>query len=422
MERNKFIFKEVSGNPTEIGKEVGKNFSKEIKRTLESFNFIFTHDFSKSWQWLKEFSKDNFLHVIDERIRQEMGGIVDGYNSVSNTKINFEDILALNVSFDADSFLAMDNARNNGSCTSFVATGDNTVNRDVILAHTTWWRYFTGVNFNLMLKVVPDEGYSFAMQTAPGLVFSGTDFYYNEKGIMASETTLDGINTYSLKGTPIFQRLRLAIQYADSIDSFSKHIIDGNTGGYANDYILGDGKSKEIGLLEIATFNHVLIKKNNGFIPSSNFVQFSEVRKESNIVYDQTINSDNSRLYRLNDLMKDRGLSVDTYKEILADHFDYDSKKNRPGKNSICGHREIEPNLDVFDKKGPFFPFGAIDGKIVSGDGALKGESYVKWGKPCSDEFDSKKFLANHPEYIWTKDFLEDVQSGEWQFLKHGWH
>ena len=60
-----------------------------------------------------------------------------------------------------------------------------------------------------------------------------------------------------------------------------------NTGGYANDYILGDGKSKEIGLLEIATFNHVLIKKNNGFIPSSNFVQFPEVRKESNIVYDQ---------------------------------------------------------------------------------------------------------------------------------------
>ena len=96
MERNKFIFKEVSGNPTEIGKEVGKNFSKEIKRTLESFNFIFTHDFSKSWQWLKEFSKDNFLHVIDERIRQEMEGIVDGYNSVSNTKINFEDILAAN--------------------------------------------------------------------------------------------------------------------------------------------------------------------------------------------------------------------------------------------------------------------------------------------------------------------------------------
>ena len=73
------------------------------------------------------FSKDNFLHVIDERIMQEMEGIVDGYNSVSNTEINFEDILALNVSFDADSFLAMDNARNNGSCTSFVATGDNTL-------------------------------------------------------------------------------------------------------------------------------------------------------------------------------------------------------------------------------------------------------------------------------------------------------
>ena len=421
MERDRFIFREVAGSPAEIGLQIGQNFSKGIRRTIDTFSFIFTHDFSKSWQWLVEFSKDNFLSSLDEDIKEEMEGIVKGYNSVAPDQINFDDIFALNATFDAESFLSVGKARNHGSCTSFVATGDYTTDSDVMLAHTTWWRYFTGVNFNLMLKVTPEEGLGFVMQTAPGLVFSGTDFYYNEKGIMASETTLDGIDTYNVKGTPIFQRLRLAIQNSNSIDEFAKYIIDNNTGGYANDYLIGDGKNKEIGLLEIATYNHVFLKKNNGFFPSSNYVQFEEVRKESSIAYDGSINSDNSRLYRLEYLLRNGRKDAHDYREILADHYDHFLQKMNPGKNSICGHRETEPNLDAFDKKGPFYPVGSIDGKIVSGEGALRGESQVKWGKPCSDRFDSSGFLSLHPEYSWTKGFLEDVESGDWQILSHGW-
>ncbi|MCL6002484.1 MAG: phospholipase B family protein [Candidatus Thermoplasmatota archaeon] len=421
MQGNSFVFKEVKGSPVEIGRAIGKNFSREIRRTIDSFNFIFNHDFSKSWQWLIEFSRENFRLSLDEDIREEIEGIVSGYNSTQEVGIGFDDILALNATFDAESFLSQGTARNSGSCTSFIATGDYTTDGDVILAHSTWWRYFTAVNFNLILKVVPDGGLQFVMQTAPGLLFSGTDFYYNERGIMASETTLDGIKTYNPKGTPIFQRLRLAIQHSSSIDAFATRIIEGNTGGYANDYLIGDGKNREIGLLEIATYNHVLVKKNNGYFPSSNIVQFDEVRSESNIKYDGTINSDNSRLSRLNDLLSKKGMNVDTYKDILADHFDYSIRRDNPGKNSICGHREIEPNLDSFDKKKPYYPVGAIDGKIVTGDGALRGEAYLKWGKPCSATFDSARFLSLHPEYVWTKEFLEDIGSSDWEKVDHRW-
>ncbi|MGC8546071.1 MAG: C45 family autoproteolytic acyltransferase/hydrolase [Thermoplasmata archaeon] len=421
MKRDKFLFKELSGNPFQIGFEMGNTFSNEIRRTLDSFAFIFSHDYSKSWNWLIDFSNKNFLHTIDGAIREEIEGIVKGYNQSGLPEINFDDIFALNVLFDAESFLSAGTGNNQGSCTSFIATGDYTKTRDVILAHTTWWRYFTGINFNVIIKIKPDEGYSFVMQTAPGLLFSGTDFYYNEKGIVASETTLDGIHTYKLGGTPIFQRLRLAIQNSATIDDFSNFIINDNTGGYSNDYLIGDGKNKEIGILEIASFNHVLMKKNNGYFASSNLVQFDEIRKESNIVYDDSINSDNSRFYRIHELLNNGGLDVETSKGILADHYDYSLKKYNPGKNSICGHRDIEPNLDVFDKKPPFYPTGSIDAKIVSGNGALRGEGEFKWGKPCSEEFYKEDFLSHHPEYSWTGNFLEDVYSGNWQFISHGW-
>ncbi len=94
---------------------------------------------------------------------------------------------------------------------------------------------------NVILKIVPDERLGFVAQTAPGLVFSGTDFCYSENGIMASETTLDEIDTYNEKGVPIFQGLRLAIQNSRFFDEFSKRIVQDNTGGYVNDYPMADG-------------------------------------------------------------------------------------------------------------------------------------------------------------------------------------
>ena len=148
MKRDKFLFKELSGNPFQIGFEMGNTFSNEIRRTLDSFAFIFSHDYSKSWNWLIDFSNKNFLHTIDGAIREEIEGIVKGYNQSGLPEINFDDIFALNVLFDAESFLSAGTGNNQGSCTSFIATGDYTKTGDVILAHTTWWRYFTGINYN----------------------------------------------------------------------------------------------------------------------------------------------------------------------------------------------------------------------------------------------------------------------------------
>lgn len=115
--------------------------------------------------------------------------------------------------------------------------------------------------------------------------------------------------------------------------------------------------------MEILSYNYVLSKKNSGFFPSSNFVQFEEVRRESKIAHDGSLNSDNARLFRLEELIKNGNLDVETCKGILADHYDYARKKVNPGKNSVCSHREIEPNLDVFDKRGSYYRSVQLMGK-----------------------------------------------------------
>ncbi|MEM3191609.1 MAG: hypothetical protein QW292_05840, partial [Candidatus Parvarchaeota archaeon] len=74
------------------------------------------------------------------------------------------------------------------------------------------------------------------------------------------------------------------------------------------DYIVEMEKVKEICFLEIITFNSVPIKKKNGFILSSNSVQFPgsvefpEGRIEFSVVYEETISWITAR-YRRNDLI-----------------------------------------------------------------------------------------------------------------------
>ncbi len=418
---------QLSGSPRDIGKTRAKILKERIEESIRRFSFTFKHDWDLDWQWLREFSLKYFQSRLDFQIEEELSGMGEGLRE-SDSNITEEDILALNCLFDAESYLTSMrkdkdiSTLKNGGCTSFIANGEFTIDGDYVIGHTTWWRYFNAINFNHLEIIKPEKGNSFAMQTAPGLLFSGTDFYYNSRGIAISETTLDGINTYNLDGSPVFQRLRLAIEKAVDLYEVASILSRENTGAYANDYLIGDAREKKIGLLELATYDHVFSVKSNGYYVSSNLVQYPEVMKESSIVYDHTLNSDNSRYERLNTLVNElKPLDVESAKSILRDHFDISLNKENPGKNSICGHREIEERLDIFDKKPPFFPTGSIDGKVTTGSLALSGKSMFKWGKPCGDSFISSDFRLKHPEYSVYFDYLKDIISEPWTLVDHYW-
>jgi len=68
---------------------------------------------------------------------------------------------------------------------------------------------------------------------------------------MVTETTITQFEGWDPNGKPEFFRARKALQYASSIDDYTRIMLDGNNGGYANDWLLGDRKTGEIAQLEL---------------------------------------------------------------------------------------------------------------------------------------------------------------------------
>ena len=78
------------------------------------------------------------------------------------------------------------------------------------------------------------------------MITSDDDFGVNSAGIMITETTITQFEGWDPQGKPEFMRSRKALQYASSIDDYVRIIKEGNNGGYANDWLIGDRKTGEI--------------------------------------------------------------------------------------------------------------------------------------------------------------------------------
>ena len=70
------------------------------------------------------------------------------------------------------------------------------------------------------------------------------------------------------------------MQYADAIDDYVRIIKEGNNGGYANDWLIGDRKTGEIAYLELGLKNTPLWRTKDGYFVSSNFARDPKVIKE----------------------------------------------------------------------------------------------------------------------------------------------
>ena len=70
-----------------------------------------------------------------------------------------------------------------------------------------------------MLSIKPSQGNAFIMQTAPGCIASGTDYYVNSRGMICTETTIGGFSKYRM-GDPICCRIRQAVQYGKTLEDY----------------------------------------------------------------------------------------------------------------------------------------------------------------------------------------------------------
>src|SRR3990172_5516890 len=101
-------------------------------------------------------------------------------------------------------------------------------------------------------------------------------------------------------------RERKAAQYAGSIDEFAAIMEQGNNGGYANDWLVGDIKTNEIARLELGLKHSRLWRTTDGYYVGSNFASDENVlTTETTFDPNDSTNSPNARRFRWEQIIKE---------------------------------------------------------------------------------------------------------------------
>lgn len=253
------------------------------------------------------------------------------------------------------------------------------------------------------------------MQTAPGYVASGTDWFLSKSGMMGCETTIGDTNYQPnfKDGLPYFCRIRQAMQYGKNLNEYAKIMTTHNAGDYAGSWLFGDTKTNEIMLCEIGLNIQNIQRTNDGIFYGMNSAISFELRDKETTDQDffDITTSSGARNYRLHELLYKKyygKLTTENAKQILSDHYNVLSQKHdEPNSNSICVHT-------YNDSESDYYPHGCQDGKVVDAEMAKRGEFIGRWGPSCGTPFDSKKFVQEHPEYKEWERVLVDFPKKDW--------
>lgn len=290
------------------------------------------------------------------------------------------------------------------ACSAFVATGSQTKDGKIVMGHNLWWDYIMGQRFNAVLDIRPEHGHEVLIEALCGFIHSGSDFAINSAGLMLCETTISGFSGFDPEGKPEFERMRKAIQYSDNLDDMVRIFRDGNNGGYANTWLMGDSKKNEIGKLELGLKNVTFERKSDGAYVGSNFPENPKLIQEECTGYnpDPKRNGCEVRRARWNLLLDQNKGQVDAEmaKKFLGDT----TAAPGVGGSSLCFRGDLA--------------FGGLDGqvnaKVVTSDMAAKMQIWVRAGFADGSELKAKDFIAKHPNYAKLAPFLRDFVAQPW--------
>jgi Phospholipase B len=293
-----------------------------------------------------------------------------------------------------------------------------------VMAHNNWTSYVNGERWVIVFDIVPKNGYRMLMDGFPGVIASDDDFGVNSDGLMVTETTITQFEGWDPNGKPEFDRARKAMQYAGSIDDYVKIMLDGNNGGYANDWLLGDRKTGEIAQFELGLKAYKVWRTKDGAFAGSNWARDPKVLKLDAPEFDPNdkSSSPNARRARWEELISENKGKIDVAlaQKMLGDHFDSYEKKEDPDERTLCGHVDASPRGVSQWEWGPYFPGGAVQGKATDSEMTKEMSFIARAGHPCGENFLAKPFLAAHPEYDWQAPYLRDMKAGPWTEFRSG--
>ena len=293
-----WIYLHIEGQPYERGYQHGHLMAREIPEYLERCAAeLGAKAEAESWEPIRTTVNALFLRGFDREILEEMKGIADGASDAGakwlGRRIDLVDIVAANTTvelgelrwathmtptgleglrldrppyFDRQRDAVLDH------CSAFAATGTATRDGKMVIGHVTWWPLTLAEQTNVMLDIQPAEGHRIVMQSYPGGIESGTDWYQNDAGMVLTETTIRQ-SPFNIEGTPVAFRAREAIQHGGNVDEVVERLGSRNNGLYTNEWLIGDGKNNEVAMYELGTAHTRLWRssKNEWFAGTEGF-------------------------------------------------------------------------------------------------------------------------------------------------------
>jgi len=437
FQKGGWTYVHLEGSPADIGFQHGFLLAPEIADAYNAVKLFDTHQTQRDWNFFWKTAREMLWPHIDAEYQQELQGIADGVKAHGGN-LDVYDIVALNAFEEVpDYYVPWLNKQSKaanaprlaapGNCSAFIATGAYTKDHKIVIAHNNWTSYLTGERWVAIFDIVPEHGNRILMDGFPGVITSDDDFAVSSSGMMITETTITQFEGWDPNGKPEFVRSRKALQYANSIDDYVRIIKEGNNGGYANDWLIGDRKSGEIAYLELGLKNTPLWRTKDGYFVSSNFARDPKLIQEETSGFDpnDASSSMNARHIRWEGLMKEsKGrINVEMAEQFLADHvdsFEKSTKKDEPNERGLCGHADNSSRGIKAWEWSPYNPGGAVQGKATDSDMAGKMSFVARAGHPCGADFVAADFLERHPEYSWQKPLLRDMKAGPWTKFEAG--
>src|SRR3984957_13261516 len=401
FQRGGWTYVHLEGPPADIGFQHGYLLEPEIADAFAAIKLFDTHTRRRGCEFYRKTAREMLWPHIDAEYQQELQGIADGVKAHGGD-LDVYDIVALNAFEEVpDYYLPWLNKQQKsmknpklaapGNCSAFIATGAYTKDHQIVIAHNNWTSYLAGERWTVIFDIAPEHGNRILMDGFPGVITSDDDFGVNSAGLMITETTITQFEGWDPKGKPEFVRSRKALQYANGIDDYVRIIKEGNNGGYANDWLIGDRKTREIAYLELGLKNTPLWRTKEGYFVSSNFPRDPKLIREETDGFDpnDASSSMNARHARADEMVRQaKGtIDVEMAEEFLADHFDSSEKKEQPNERVLCGHVDASSRGVKQWGWDAYNPGGAVQGKATDSAMAASMSFVARAGHPGGADF-----------------------------------
>lgn len=394
----------LSGKPREVGYQYGALAATEIEDAHMLLRECMKRETGHDWEFFRNQSKDLYWSKVPDEYQQEMEGQAEGLAS-KGVKLDVWDVLAYNAYIEFSGYYLPWKERNGSntkeSCSAFVATNSYTKSGKIVMGHSLWWDYPLGQRFRAVLDIKPQQGQRLVMDALVGFIHSGSDFAINSAGIMLCETTISGFHGYDPSGVPEFVRMRKAIQYSKSLDDVVRIFKDGNNGGYANTWLLGDTKKNEIGKLELGLKNVEFVRTTDGTYYGANYPESPKLIAEETYGFspDPKFNGCMKRKARWATLTEKNKGQIDAAKAkaFLGDTYDEISERKGATGSTLCGR-------SLFG-----YPSGAVNAKVATSESVAKMSFDGCMGFPDGASFEAEPYLKQWTGLSWLKPYLKDI-------------